>query len=59
MGIEPQAVYQWGGKIPESRAYQIEAITGGKFIAADILGRTPVNSPSLTTAPNSMEHIKQ
>lgn len=37
LGCERQAVYQWRGKIPKLRAYQVEAITKGRFKASDLL----------------------
>jgi len=33
LGISPQAVYQWNGKVPMSRQYQIQLITKGKLKA--------------------------
>ncbi len=26
LGIKPQAIYQWGGKIPELRQFQIDQV---------------------------------
>lgn len=31
-----EAVTMWGGKIPESQAYKIEVLSGGKFKVADM-----------------------
>ena len=36
LGIEPSAVYQWKGKIPVRRQYEIERITDGKFKADSV-----------------------
>ncbi|RCS70150.1 Cro/CI family transcriptional regulator [Vibrio casei] len=33
LGIAPSSITQWGEIIPESRAYQIEHITGGALSA--------------------------
>lgn len=33
LGIKRQAVYQWGGEIPQLRQFEIERLTGGKFVA--------------------------
>ena len=33
LGIRPQAVYQWGGKVPMARQYQIQLMTKGKLKA--------------------------
>lgn len=33
LGIKRSAVSQWGGTIPQGRAYQIEVLTGGKLKA--------------------------
>lgn len=35
LGIFPEAVSQWGEKVPELRAYQLERITDGKLKAGD------------------------
>lgn len=37
LGIERQAIYQWKGKVPPRRAYEIERVTKGKFKADDLL----------------------
>lgn len=37
LGISREAVTMWAGQIPESRAFQIEVLSGGKFKAADLL----------------------
>jgi hypothetical protein len=37
LGISREAVTMWRGQIPESRAFQIEVVSGGKFKAADLL----------------------
>lgn len=36
LGISLPAVSRWKDTIPESRAYQIEVITNGKFKATDL-----------------------
>ena len=36
LGISREAVTMWGGRIPESRAYQIQVISGGRFQAKDL-----------------------
>lgn len=33
LGIKPQAVYQWGDKVPMRRQYQIQLMTKGKLKA--------------------------
>lgn len=33
LGIKPQAVYQWDGKVPMGRQYQIQLMTKGKLKA--------------------------
>jgi len=33
LGIRPSAVTQWGETIPESRQYQIQVLSKGKFKA--------------------------
>ena len=33
LGIRPQAVYQWDGKVPKGRQYQIQILTKGKLKA--------------------------
>lgn len=33
LGIKPQAVYQWDGKVPMARQYQIQLMTKGKLKA--------------------------
>lgn len=33
LGIKPQAVYQWNGKVPMARQYQIQLMTKGKLKA--------------------------
>lgn len=33
LGITPQAVYDWGDRVPEGRQWQIQAITKGKLKA--------------------------
>lgn len=38
LGISRSAVGQWQGRIPPSRVYQIESITGGSLTANDLLG---------------------
>lgn len=37
LGISKQAVSGWGEAIPEGRAWQIEAITKGRFKAQQII----------------------
>jgi len=37
LGITPQAIYMWRGKIPKSRAYEIQFITGGELKTGDIV----------------------
>ena len=39
LGIRPSAVTQWGEKIPESRQYQIQVLSKGKFKASP---KTPI-----------------
>jgi DNA-binding transcriptional regulator YdaS (Cro superfamily) len=41
LGIARQAVYEWDGKIPEGRAYQIEILTGGEITASSIIAAWP------------------
>jgi len=36
LGIKPQAIYQWDGKIPRLRAFEIERVTKGKLKADDL-----------------------
>lgn len=36
LGITREAVTMWKGEIPESRAFQIEVLSRGKFKAADL-----------------------
>lgn len=36
LGITREAVTMWRGEIPESRAFQIEVLSRGKFKAADL-----------------------
>ena len=36
LGITREAVTMWGGVIPESRAFQIEVLSEGKFKAAEL-----------------------
>ena len=36
LGISREAVTMWKGEIPESRAFQIEVLSGGKFKAANL-----------------------
>lgn len=45
LGIERQAIYQWDGRIPKLRAFQIESVTGGKLRATEIMGR-PERGPA-------------
>lgn len=33
LGIWPQAVYSWGENVPDTMAYKVEVITGGKLKA--------------------------
>lgn len=33
LGITPEAIYQWGDDVPESREYQLHFITDGKLKA--------------------------
>lgn len=33
LGIKPQAVYQWGDKVPMRRQYQLQLLTKGKLKA--------------------------
>lgn len=36
LGISREAVSMWKGLIPESRAFQIEVLSGGKFKATEL-----------------------
>lgn len=36
LGITREAVTMWKGEIPESRAFQIEVLSRGRFKAADL-----------------------
>ena len=36
LGISREAVTMWGGAIPESRAFQIEVLSEGKFKATEL-----------------------
>lgn len=40
LGIRPSAVTMWGKTVPESRQYQIQVLSGGKFKA-----NTPLSNP--------------
>lgn len=33
LGISKQAIAQWGERVPEGRAYQLQVITGGQLSA--------------------------
>lgn len=44
LGISPQAVYQWGDLVPDTRTYQLHVLSGGQ------LGEQPT-----TAAPPSGE----
>lgn len=35
LGIWPQAVYSWREDVPETMAYKVEVITGGKLKAVE------------------------
>lgn len=37
LGLTRHAIYMWRGRIPRSRAYEIQALTKGKIKAEDIL----------------------
>lgn len=39
LGIQRTAISMWRGKVPPLRACQIEVLSGGKFRAADLMGR--------------------
>ena len=36
LGIEPQAIYQWGEQIPEARAFQIQVLSKNHFTTKNI-----------------------
>lgn len=44
LGINRSAFYQWKGKVPKSRCYEIEEMTFGKFskceLRPDLFGKT-------------------
>ena len=46
LGIKRQAVYQWGDRVPEQRAYQLQVITAGALRV-----RQPHLAPTDSPAP--------
>lgn len=49
LGCTTQAISQWGGAIPEPRAFQIEVLSKGKFKAS----RLPVKKRRASRVSNS------
>lgn len=48
LGISTQAISQWNGVIPESRAYQIEIVSHGKFPHDRLPMRTRTTEAAVT-----------
>jgi len=37
LGITPQAIYMWKGKIPKSRVFEIRCIVADELVTSDIV----------------------